>query len=103
MVEAGPFRLRPFELSDLPLIQEAATDPHIPLITNVPAAYTPEEGRAFIERQWGRAADGTGYSLAVADAASDRAAGQIGLWMRQAGERKGSASSPGQSGMADAW
>src|SRR5580693_3746834 len=65
VLDARPFRLRPFQLSDLPLVEEAARDPYIPLITTVPAAYTPGEGRAFIERQWSRAADGTGYSFAA--------------------------------------
>jgi ribosomal-protein-alanine N-acetyltransferase len=37
---AGPFRLRPFSLADLDLVREAAQDPHIPLITTVPASFT---------------------------------------------------------------
>ena len=90
VLDARPFRLRPFQLSDLPLVEEAARDPYIPLITTVPAAYTPGEGRAFIERQWSRAADEAGYSFAIADAASDRAVGQAGLWVRQAGEGRAS-------------
>jgi [ribosomal protein S5]-alanine N-acetyltransferase len=92
VMDAGPFQLRPFELTDLPLIEEAAADPYIPLITSVPSAYTPDEGRAFIERQWGRAADGTGYSFAIADAASGRAVGQAGLWV---GEARGGRASVG--------
>ena len=87
---AGPFRLRPFALSDLDLIREASADPHIPLITTVPADFTPEAGRAFIERQWDRARQGTGYSFAIADAASGRAAGQAGLWLRDLGQGRAS-------------
>jgi [ribosomal protein S5]-alanine N-acetyltransferase len=37
---AGPFRLRSFKLSDLEVVREASTDPLIPLITTVPAAFT---------------------------------------------------------------
>ena len=78
---AGPFRLRPFALGDIDVVREAASDPHIPLITTVPAVFTEEEGRRFIERQWGRARQGTGYSFAIADADTDRAVGQAGLWL----------------------
>jgi RimJ/RimL family protein N-acetyltransferase len=81
---AGPFLLRPFALSDVDVVREASEDPHIPLITTVPsvAAYSADEGRRFIERQWSRAAMGTGYSFAIADAVSGQAVGQAGLWLR---------------------
>jgi len=64
------------------LIREASADPYIPMITSVPAVFSEEEGRRFIERQWDRAAQGLGYSLAIADARTDRACGQAGLWLR---------------------
>jgi ribosomal-protein-alanine N-acetyltransferase len=79
---AGPFRLRPFTLADIDAVREASGDPHIPLITTVPAAYTDDEGRQFIERQWSRAEQRIGYSFAVAEAGPDRAVGQIGLWLK---------------------
>ncbi len=79
---AGPFQLRPFRLADLDLVREAAQDPHIPLITTVPASFSAEAGRQFIERQWSRAELGAGYSFAIAEAAMDRAVGQAGLWLR---------------------
>jgi [ribosomal protein S5]-alanine N-acetyltransferase len=82
VLAAGPFRLRPFVLSDLDLVREASGDPYIPVITTVPAVYSEEEGRRFIERQHGRAEEGAGYSFAVADARTDRAVGQAGLWLR---------------------
>jgi RimJ/RimL family protein N-acetyltransferase len=87
---AGPFLLRPFSLADIDAVAEASTDPHIPLITTVPAAFTEDEGRRFIERQWSRAEQGIGYSFAIADAGTDRAVGQIGLWMKDAGEGRAS-------------
>jgi [ribosomal protein S5]-alanine N-acetyltransferase len=43
----------------------------------VPVPYTRAEGLAFVARQRARAAQGAGYSFAVADG---RAVGQIGLW-----------------------
>lgn len=82
VLPAGPFRLRPFTLGDLDLVREAARDPYIPLITTVPVPCTDAAARQFIARQWDRAQDGAGYSLAIAGAATDRAVGQIGLWLR---------------------
>lgn len=79
---AGPFRLRPFSLTDLDLIREASADPYIPAITTVPALFSEDEGRRFIERQWGRAEEGLGYSFAIADVRTDNACGQAGLWLR---------------------
>jgi [ribosomal protein S5]-alanine N-acetyltransferase len=87
---AAPFRLRPFTLADIEAVREASGDPHIPLITTVPAAFTEDEGRRFIERQWSRAAQGTGYSFAIADAGTDHAVGQIGLWLKDLSEGRAS-------------
>jgi len=87
---AGPFRLRPFTLADIGAVREASGDPYIPLITTVPAAFTEDEGRRFIERQWSRAEQGTGYSFAIADARTDRAVGQVGLWRKDIGEGRAS-------------
>lgn len=87
---AGPFRLRPFTFADIDTIREASSDPHIPLITTVPAAFTEDAGRHFIERQWSRAEHGTGYSFAIADAGNDRAAGQVGLWLKNITEGRAS-------------
>ena len=52
---AGLFHLRPFTLADTDAVREASSDPHIPLITTVPAAFAEDGGRRFIERQWSRA------------------------------------------------
>jgi hypothetical protein len=41
-LDAGPFVLRPFTLDDLDVVREASADPHIPLITTVPAVFTAE-------------------------------------------------------------
>ncbi|MER5887191.1 GNAT family N-acetyltransferase [Streptomyces sp. NPDC001941] len=73
--------LRPWRLDDLPLVEEAAGDPYIPLITTVPSAYSYDEGVAFVRRQWERTTGGTGYPFVIARADDDRALGTIGLWV----------------------
>ncbi|GAA1422155.1 GNAT family N-acetyltransferase [Catellatospora coxensis] len=85
-LDAGPFLLRPFRTGDLPVIQEAAADPYIPVISSVPVPYSAADGLAFVQRQHDRAREGVGYSLAIADRAGDRAVGQIGLWLTELAE-----------------
>lgn len=75
-----PVVLRPFSAADTPAVREAALDPLIPLITTVPAVPDDTTLRAYLDRQQARAATGRGYSLAIADAATNEAVGQIGLW-----------------------
>ena len=89
-LDAGDFLLRPFTLDDLDVVGEASADPYIPLITTVPAAFTAAGGRRFIERQWSRAEQGTGYSFAIADAGTGRAVGQAGLWLKDVQEGRAS-------------
>ncbi|MEU7835899.1 GNAT family protein [Nonomuraea sp. NPDC049129] len=72
--------LRPWRLDDVAAVQEASEDAYIPLVTGVPPNYSAAEGIAFIHRQWSKAADGIGYSFAIANAGDNRAVGQIGLW-----------------------
>ena len=74
--------LRAFSDDDVPLIQDTAADPLIPLITSVPTTSEPEEAQAFIDRQHARLTSGEGYSFAIADSGTDEAVGQIGLWLR---------------------
>ncbi len=83
-LESGPVLLRPFLLSDLPLIRHAASDPYIPAVTSVPVTYSDDEGRAFIERQQRQATDGNGYPFVIADATDSRQAfGGLGLWLHE--------------------
>ncbi|MFK0083438.1 GNAT family N-acetyltransferase [Glutamicibacter sp. NPDC090743] len=84
VIVAGAFRLRPFQPSDIPAVRQASTDPYITQITTVPAQGTEAGYTAFIERQHRRVAEGSGYSFAIAETATDRAVGQIGLWLRNA-------------------
>lgn len=82
----GQVVLRDFEDRDVPLVQEVAADPLVPLITTVPTSGDEEDALAFVERQRGRLAEGAGYSFAIADAVTDEAVGQIGLWTRDLAE-----------------
>jgi len=80
----GPILLRGFALSDLPLIRQAAEDPYIPSITSVPAIYSDDSGRAFIERQRGLASEGHGYPFVICEASDPhQGLGALGLWLRE--------------------
>jgi RimJ/RimL family protein N-acetyltransferase len=84
VLKAGPVVLRPFEADDLPLVRLAAVDPVIPSITSVPRGYDEGEGRAFIERQYQRAAEGDGFSFVIAPESDPaRGIGSIGLWLNE--------------------
>jgi [ribosomal protein S5]-alanine N-acetyltransferase len=83
-LQSGPVLLRPFALSDLPLIRHAATDPYIPSVTSVPSAYSDDEGRAFIERQQIQASGGHGYPFVIAESSSPaQGLGGLGLWLHE--------------------
>ena len=65
------------------LVAEFAADPYVPLIGTIPTPYTPAEGLAYLDRQHQRLADGTGWSFAIAELATDRAVGGAGLWLHR--------------------
>ena len=79
-----PVVLRPYAVSDLAMVRLASADPLIPSITSVPRHYTDDAGRAFIERQHVRAAQGDGFSFVIArDIDPEIGVGSIGLWLRE--------------------
>jgi ribosomal-protein-alanine N-acetyltransferase len=79
-----PLVLRPYTVSDLELVRQAAADPFIPSISSVPRTYTDDAGRAFIARQHARGAEGDGYSFVVAPEAEPKTGiGSIGLWLQE--------------------
>jgi [ribosomal protein S5]-alanine N-acetyltransferase len=82
VLRADPFRLRGFEAGDKAMVVEAGADPVIPLIATVPAGAGPLQAAAFVERQRHRLGDGFGYSFVIAESATDRGLGSIGLWLR---------------------
>jgi [ribosomal protein S5]-alanine N-acetyltransferase len=79
----GTIVLRRWAESDIGCVEEASRDPRIPEGTTVPARFTPAEGLAWIERQWRRADNGEGLSLAIADAGSNEALGLVVLLFRR--------------------
>lgn len=82
VISHPPVVQRPFVGHDAGLVQTAASDPLIPLITTVPGSGDPSAARAYIARQNDRLASGEGCSFAIADAVTGGAIGQIGLWLR---------------------
>ena len=78
-LRSATVRIRRWGYGDLDCIRAAGTDPNIPKGTTVPAQYTDEEGRAFIERAWSRNDDGQALALAIARADSNQAVGHIYL------------------------
>lgn len=74
--------LRRWAATDIACVEEASRDARIPEGTTVPATFTEAEGLAWIERQWGRADNGEGLSLAIADAGSSEALGAVVLLFR---------------------
>ncbi|MFF0289679.1 GNAT family N-acetyltransferase [Streptomyces sp. NPDC005262] len=83
------FSLRPWRLSDLQLVREASEDDYIPLITTVPAPYSESAAVAFVERQWGRATERTGYPFVIVSA-DGRPVGNVGLWLKDLGQGRAS-------------
>ncbi len=79
-----PVVLRPYAISDLAMVRHASADPAIPPISSVPATYTDDAGRAFVERQHARASEGDGYSFVIARGDDPGAGlGSIGLWLQE--------------------
>ncbi|MCK0113864.1 GNAT family N-acetyltransferase [Ornithinimicrobium sp. F0845] len=85
-----PIVLRAFRDEDAALVQSVATDPLIPLITTVPTSGTSDDAIAYIQRQRERLRTGAGYSFAIAEAGTDEAVGQIGLWLAKIDEGRAS-------------
>ncbi|WP_051165604.1 GNAT family N-acetyltransferase [Nocardia testacea] len=83
--------LRPWSLSaaDLELVREASADDLIPIGT-VSATFSDEDATRFVERQWRRAADGTGYPMVIVRRQDNRSVGSIGLWLRDVDEGRAS-------------
>jgi ribosomal-protein-alanine N-acetyltransferase len=80
-VAYGPVVLREFCAADLPMVQEMATDPYVPQIGTLPPNASRQQAQAYLDRQRGRLPEGTGFSFAIAEAATDRGLGGIGLWL----------------------
>jgi RimJ/RimL family protein N-acetyltransferase/nitrite reductase/ring-hydroxylating ferredoxin subunit len=76
----GLVTLRPLRADDAPAIAAACQDPEIQRwIPIIPVPYTEVDARRFILMTLQAWHDGTGYEFAIADAATDRFVGSIGL------------------------
>jgi ribosomal-protein-alanine N-acetyltransferase len=96
---AGAVLLRQLTPGDLAMVLDLATDPYVPLIGTLPAHATEAEALDWIERNRGRWAEGRGFSFAVAEIATGRAVGSLGLWL---GEREQGRAEIGYSVMPSA-
>lgn len=76
----GGIRLRAFRNEDAAMVMDMARDTYIPTVGSLPARATYEQALEWLERQRSMHVRGSGFSFAIADAATDRAVGQIGLW-----------------------
>ena len=76
----GAVRLRRFRDEDAAMVVDMAQDTYIPTVGSLPARATYEQALEWLERQRSMHVRGSGFSFAIADAATDRAVGQIGLW-----------------------
>ncbi len=97
----GGVRLRRFRDEDADMARELSLDEYVPTIGTLPARATEEEALAWVERQRRHHVRGTGFAFCIADAASDRPLGQIGLWARELGAGRaqaGYAVAPGARG-----
>jgi ribosomal-protein-alanine N-acetyltransferase len=83
-LSAPPVVLRPYTPSDLKMVRQASADNQIPSISSVPRDLTDDGGRAYIERQQARAAEGDGFSFVIArDVEPTVGLGSIGLWLQE--------------------
>ena len=55
--------------------------PYVPLVSTPPARVGEHGAREWLARQRGRWAERAGFSFAIAEASTDRAVGQLGLWL----------------------
>ncbi|SDT48721.1 Protein N-acetyltransferase, RimJ/RimL family [Jiangella sp. DSM 45060] len=77
--------------SDVAMARDLATDPYVPEIGSLPAGADDDEALAWVHRQRGRHAEGTGFSFTIADAATDAAVGHCGLWLKELADGRGTA------------
>jgi RimJ/RimL family protein N-acetyltransferase len=81
-LDDGVVRLREWSMGDLLAVEAASREVAIVETTTVPEEYTAAAGRAFVERQWGRARDGEGWTFAIADSVSGDTVGAVALMLR---------------------
>ncbi|MFC0627283.1 GNAT family N-acetyltransferase [Kribbella deserti] len=81
VVEGDGIRLRPLDERDIDRTAEACADERTQhWLSGMPAPYTREHAKDFIETRQEWAAAGSGVSWAIADAADDRLLGNVSLF-----------------------
>lgn len=70
---------------------ELSQDDYIPRIGSLPHRCSPAEGLAWVNRQLGRHANGTGFSFAIVDGEAGLPVGNIGLWTKDLAEGRAQA------------
>ncbi|OSM43087.1 GNAT family N-acetyltransferase [Nesterenkonia sp. PF2B19] len=86
----GAVTLRAVQDADVEMARELSEDPYVPLIGTLPAHGSGEELTAWIRRQQGRHAEGTGFAFTITDA-DDTPVGHCGLWLRNLHQGRASA------------
>ncbi|MGC0143639.1 GNAT family N-acetyltransferase [Pseudactinotalea sp. Z1732] len=87
----GRVLLRAVTEQDVTMARDLSTDPYVPATGSLPARATPSQARAWVRRQQRRHAEGSGFSFTIAVAATGRAVGHCGLWLREFGAGRASA------------
>lgn len=87
----GNVRLRRFREEDAAMAVELAQDGYVPTIGSLPAQASQADALDWVRRQQRRHDEGAGFSFSVADAATDRCVGQLGLWIRELGKGRAQA------------
>ena len=75
----GELLLSQWSGHDLPLLQEAASDPRITRITAVPRDYSSDAARGFVKARLDAAARGEALSFTIRALESERAVGAVNL------------------------
>lgn len=86
-IDADTVTLRAFARTDIDAVIDASTDVSITSVTSVPTTPDARLAAEWIERQHERARTGAGYSFAVQ--AGEECVGQIGLWLRDLDQGRG--------------
>ena len=74
--------LRPWELKDLPVLEEASCDEYVSLVEQLPVPFDARRGQDWIARKHATFSGGDGCELAIAERESGDAIGGIGFVFR---------------------
>jgi len=74
--------LRPWELSDVSLVEQAGADPYVAQIERVPVPFVEASARDWIEERQSQVALGRGWSFVTVEAQTNEARGGVSLTFR---------------------